>query len=507
MALTADQVYLLNTITYMSEPGLHTATEGMDVGSYVNAILNNRSLREQMAEKDFMTADQLLTVCQQIKNDPALCEMTIAHASRTEGGADRLIFVSPDSQQAVIALEGTVGACEWRDDAYGAGETTAYGTRDGVSTPGQETEMDWFQSPEVQSALEGCDHVTISGHSKGGNKAKYLTLLDESGVIDECISFDGQGFSDEFIQHYEDQIRANQDKIVNYNNENDYVNILLNDVGEKHYIEGEHVDNPMAHHSLFTMRHSIPMSEHEAHQSELMREADQLFNSYLRTLSSEDKVLFGKMLGELLAATVGGDGWEAAGNLLEILLGEGGLGLFKDFLEYAFAYASAELAEALLKYLREKFPELAPWLDALIAKIEKKEGMPDGSDLRVSGADVIRIDTAYLNSISSQLRSLGSTVSSYAGSVNRCATMCDDFNIFIKMGLRLSLVFSKGLAGILDGTPAQVLRGLDKDMRKLSDDVAQLSANLLKAAEAFEQNEKDIIAAMPSTEGIISPWA
>ena len=47
MALTADQVYLLNTITYMSEPGLYTATEGMDVGSFVNAILNNKSLIKQ----------------------------------------------------------------------------------------------------------------------------------------------------------------------------------------------------------------------------------------------------------------------------------------------------------------------------------------------------------------------------------------------------------------------------------------------------------------------------
>lgn len=40
--------------------------------------------------------------------------------------------------------------------------------------------------------VDDCSTITVTGHSKGGNKAK-----DNS--VDICIAFDGQGFSDEFI--------------------------------------------------------------------------------------------------------------------------------------------------------------------------------------------------------------------------------------------------------------------------------------------------------------------
>lgn len=41
-------------------------------------------------------------------------------------------------------------------------------------------------------------------------------------------------YTDEFMYEYKDDIAQRQDKIINYSNENDYVNILLNVVGEKH---------------------------------------------------------------------------------------------------------------------------------------------------------------------------------------------------------------------------------------------------------------------------------
>ena len=55
----------------------------------------------------------------------------------------------------------------------------------------------------------------MTGHSKGGNKAKYITLMDDT--VDHCVSFDGQGFSDEFMETYSDEIAARQHKIENHN--------------------------------------------------------------------------------------------------------------------------------------------------------------------------------------------------------------------------------------------------------------------------------------------------
>lgn len=40
--------------------------------------------------------------------------------------------------------------------------------------------------------LESYDSITVTGHSKGGNKAQYVTVLSDK--VDRCISMDGQGF-------------------------------------------------------------------------------------------------------------------------------------------------------------------------------------------------------------------------------------------------------------------------------------------------------------------------
>ena len=57
----------------------------------------------------------------------------------------------------------------------------------------------------------------------------------------KCVSFDGQGFSDEFVQQYGDEIAMRQHKIHNHNVDYDYVNLLLNEVGEITYYHGQDI--------------------------------------------------------------------------------------------------------------------------------------------------------------------------------------------------------------------------------------------------------------------------
>ena len=46
--------------------------------------------------------------------------------------------------------------------------------------------------------------ITVSGHSAAGNQAQYVTLLyDGEYEISRCVSVDGQGFSQEFIEYIE----------------------------------------------------------------------------------------------------------------------------------------------------------------------------------------------------------------------------------------------------------------------------------------------------------------
>jgi len=502
MALSADQVFLLNTLTYMSKDGVYSATSGDQVGDFVQTLINSPSLRDSLADP-FMTSDQILAACQQIAGDPTLSSMTIAHASRTDGGADRLVFVAPEGStdsQAVIALEGTTGANEWRDDAYGAANTDC---ADHVSTAHQEADLKWFQSDDVQGILDSCDTVTVSGHSKGGNKAKYITVMDDR--VDECISFDGQGFSDEFMNEYAPDISKNQHKIQNYNNADDYVSILLNDIGDTHYIEGTPVDNPMENHSLFTLTNSIPMSEHTTEQNQLLNELDQCLNGFLRTLNPEDTLLFAELIGEILALTLGGDG--SISTVLEVLSLTRELGFDKlgDLLRYIFTYAGYELAEALLHLLKEHCPWLADWLDDLIKHVQRKGSLPDGNDLTVS-ADRIKMDTMNLTSVAIQLSRIYTALSDCIGSVNRCATLCDDFNISVNLSFTISMVLAHGISGILSGTPAHVLKGLSRDLRELAKEVEKLSGSVKKAATSFEENEERIVSFLPDFVGAPGSW-
>ena len=42
------------------------------------------------------------------------------------------------------------------------------------------------------------NNITVTGHFKGGNKAQYVTIVTDR--IGRCVSFDGQGFSKEFLE-------------------------------------------------------------------------------------------------------------------------------------------------------------------------------------------------------------------------------------------------------------------------------------------------------------------
>ena len=139
MALSADQIFLLNTLTYISREKVYDAQPGDNVGDYVRNVLNNEQLIESISDP-FMSPEQIRNACEQIASDPQLTSMTIASATRTPGGADRLIFVTADHSQAVVAMEGTMGAAEWYDDAVGGAPTDTF---DGVSTPHQKADLDW----------------------------------------------------------------------------------------------------------------------------------------------------------------------------------------------------------------------------------------------------------------------------------------------------------------------------------------------------------------------------
>lgn len=350
--LSKEQVLLLNNLMYMpdKEPfkGI-VSSKDMDVAEVISQI-DTSALEGDTDYGSYMTGQDWKNLIGVIQQDEQLMNMKIVethidHASNGGGGASAL-FVDATTNEAVVTFRGTASN-EWKDNFTGGGPTNA---SDGVSTLQQQNALAWYRS----LALEQYSTITITGHSKGGNKAKYITIMDDT--VDRCLSFDGQGFSDDFISKYKDQIASNQDKIINSNVDSDYVNLLLNDIGKttfyegKDYGEGGFLENHCPNTFFeFVNGRSVRMNVSE--RDERMAVVDAFLNSYLRSLSPEDKKNTLELIGRLVE-----DGFKQASaeQLLEILLKDKNTTYAADLVAYLIKYKQQhpELVESLNDVLK-----------------------------------------------------------------------------------------------------------------------------------------------------------
>lgn len=139
------------------------------------------------------------------------------------------------TNEAVVAFKGTLNKEEWKDNVEGANV---------VETEAQIAALKYVNNLNYE-------RITVTGHSKGSNKAMYTTILCDKVV--RCVGIDGQGFSSQFINcdKYRDQILRRAELITNYSLATDYVHTLLYQIpGTKQlYCEGFGVDGPTQHHS------------------------------------------------------------------------------------------------------------------------------------------------------------------------------------------------------------------------------------------------------------------
>ena len=224
--LNIKQILLLENLMYAT-PRIGTfpskdSFEGQTVGEWINSMdINSASFKSNDA---FMNTREWLQILHAVMKEEAVLKMTIltTHVDNSPGGGggQSAVFIDDDTMEVVFAFKGTEGAMEWADNFRGGNAT---------DTTQQMNALQWYRDTYREFELDDYD-VTVIGHSKGGNKSKYITLMDES--VKRCLSFDGQGFSDLFIEKYRDLIAARQYKIENHNVDYDYVNLLLNDVGK-----------------------------------------------------------------------------------------------------------------------------------------------------------------------------------------------------------------------------------------------------------------------------------
>ena len=143
------------------------------------------------------------------------------------------------TNEAIIAYKGTSGPNEWADNVHGAYS---------VQTQRQ---LEALGFAERMVREHNYTELTVTGHSKGANKAMYTTIMCSN--VTRCVTFDGQGFSREFMSDPDilPRILKRADLITQYSLSTDFVHILLNQLpgSNQIYCKGYGVDGIGENHS------------------------------------------------------------------------------------------------------------------------------------------------------------------------------------------------------------------------------------------------------------------
>ena len=387
MSLSTEQVLLLENLTYM-QPGdgrpfqLPSDYEGQTISDWLNAIDLNQ-IRDNPGTDTKTSAEEWISMINAVKNDSTLMDMKIVttHVDNAEGGGGgrSIVFLDQKGGEAVVAFKGTESSSEWMDNFKGGNV---------VETEQQKNALNWYRETYDKYHLEQYD-ITLTGHSKGGNKAKYITILDLT--VDRCLSYDGQGFPDKFMEAYPGQISSRQNVIENHNVDYDYVNILLNDVGETKYYKGynigeggfleNHCPNAFFH---FHEDGSFTMDINPDGQAKEMQALDQFFNGLLRSMDEGHRTETLEMVNQFLNAAFSINSEMKTSDILGMFLSIAADPKYSDELAYLLAY--------FIKYEQEN-PEMAQYVKDVLAEF----GMEDFSKY-VDIVDAVlnfKIDTLF----------------------------------------------------------------------------------------------------------------
>lgn len=197
--------------------------QGGTVQDIVKKLSNNLNDFNSSTTSKQESIDFINTITKMIDNNPEFGQYKLVDIKRGSDVAPIATFKNGDD--VVVAFWGTTGAKEWKDNVLGGIEENG--------TKSQQEALEYIEHIKNDLGLTG---ITTTGHSKGANKAQYVAIMSE--VVDECICYDGQGFSVDFYEKHKEAIEKNKDKITVISSEYDVVNAMLIDIaGTRLYVD------------------------------------------------------------------------------------------------------------------------------------------------------------------------------------------------------------------------------------------------------------------------------
>lgn len=235
----ANEQAIYNTYLYLSDKTTPVKNE-----SFQSIILGleNKSKKKMphiWKDRDIYRLNILKNA---ISDNKILANSQIINLTRSKSGLTACSFKKPDGNISVV-FKGT-GSGEWIDNGeglsgisekntyitYGKGGKAIYGQtiQNDYATDQQVAALNWFRSIVAKNNWDIHTAITVSGHSKGGNKAQFIAI--NSDLVDDCYSFDGQGFSSEALvalkKKYGKKYENRRYNIRSFSADNDYVNVL-----------------------------------------------------------------------------------------------------------------------------------------------------------------------------------------------------------------------------------------------------------------------------------------
>jgi len=187
-----------------------------------------------------LEGDKAEAIINAILEDETLSNLKVLDCTRKtpyEEGPIIACFLDERNKTAIFAFRGTNGK-EWMDNA------------EGFLLESSRMQIHALKYVEDTIAKYGLVEkgyaIDVTGHSKGGNKAQYVTI--KCPDIRECYSYDGQGFSPIFLKENKEAIQKNQHKITTIAAHQDYVHSLAHDIAgkSKWYQTNEHPDQKIS---------------------------------------------------------------------------------------------------------------------------------------------------------------------------------------------------------------------------------------------------------------------
>ena len=240
MNMSNNDLILLDNIAYFTE--LYDKYSENKENFTISSIVEGYKNGDYSTPIDIVASDDFDKIISYIEANPSLMELEVINVSETDSGTHGFCVKDSDNNVTVIYSGDYSYSDSWVDNFVGAVQE---------DSTEQENALAFFEeSMKIAESMGEVGNVTVSGHSKGGNLAQYVTIL--SGKVDYCLSYDGQGFSDLFMEEYGPEIAANGSKITSISANYDFVHCVLNPIpnAQHYYVDAEMIPHELSARSL-----------------------------------------------------------------------------------------------------------------------------------------------------------------------------------------------------------------------------------------------------------------